>query len=234
MHISSGGNATIDGKQYISDVIKDKDGIVGIEKCAKEITFDGTEVWYTWGKNPNGNIGFYFYYNQATTEDNYITSKDTLLSNYLQYVDNAFSGNGIGVNTSPANDDLRYIYIIVSLKQSDLKDVTTNELAVKSFKEFLSKKKTNGVPFTMICPLNIPIFEPLPQADQDAIKKIKTYYPNTVINTGAWTEIEYIADTKEFLLSQNKNIQKQILDIQNALISQKISGGRTKIYRNKS
>lgn len=77
----------------------------------------------------------------------------------------------------------------------------------------------------MICPLNIPIFEPLPQADQDAIKKLKTYYPNTVINTGAWTEIEYIADTKEFLLSQNKNLQKQILDIQNALISQKISGG---------
>ena len=229
LHISSGGNATIDGKQYISDVIKDKDGIVGIEKCAKEITFDGTEVWYTWGKNPNGNIGFYFYYNQATTEDNYITSKDTLLSNYLQYVDNAFSGNGIGVNTSPANDDLGYIYIIVSLKQSDLKDVTTNELAVKSFKEFLSKKKTNGVPFTMICPLNIPIFEPLPQADQDAIKKIKTYYPNTVINTGAWTEIEYIADTKEFLLSQNKNLQKQILDIQNALISQKISGGGIKV-----
>ena len=102
-------------------------------------------------------------------------------------------------------------------------------MAVKSFKEFLFKKKTNGVPFTMICPLNIPIFEPLPQADQDAIKKLKTYYPNTVINTGAWTEIEYIADTKEFLLSQNKNLQKQILDIQNALISQKISGGGIKV-----
>lgn len=41
--------------------------------------------------------------------------------------------------------------------------------------------------------MNEPTFEPLPEADQEAIRKLKTFYPNTVIQTGCWNEVTYSA-----------------------------------------
>lgn len=35
--------------------------------------------------------------------------------------------------------------------------------------------------------------EDLPQQDQEAIRKLKTFYPNTVIDTGCWNEVTYSA-----------------------------------------
>ena len=92
--------------------------------------------------------------------------------------------------------------------------------SIEDYKNFI---KLNDVYFAAV--LLKSTFEPLPEADQDAIKNLHSYYPNTTIECGAWTEAEYVADTKEFFLNQNQSLQKQILEIQNALISQKISGG---------
>lgn len=57
--------------------------------------------------------------------------------------------------------------------------------------------KTNPLTFDYISA--DPTFEPLPEADQEAIRKLKTFYPNTVIQTGCWNEVEYVADTKTWI-----------------------------------
>ena len=45
----------------------------------------------------------------------------------------------------------------------------------------------------VIYKLSQPTQEDLPQQDQEAIRALKTYYPNTVIQTGCWNEVTYSA-----------------------------------------
>lgn len=45
----------------------------------------------------------------------------------------------------------------------------------------------------VIYKLSQPTQEDLPQQDQEAIRKLKTFYPNTVIDTGCWNEATYSA-----------------------------------------
>ena len=70
-------------------------------------------------------------------------------------------------------------------------------------------------------------WEPLPEETQLALNALHTNYPTTIISNSEDTEMKlsYIADTKNYYLNREQVLQNQILDIQNALISQKISGG---------
>ena len=45
----------------------------------------------------------------------------------------------------------------------------------------------------VIYKLSQPTQEDLPQQDQEAIRKLKTFYPNTVIDSGCWNEVTYSA-----------------------------------------
>lgn len=45
----------------------------------------------------------------------------------------------------------------------------------------------------VIYKLSQPTQEDLPQQDQEAIRNLKTFYPNTVIQTGCWNEVTYSA-----------------------------------------
>ena len=70
-------------------------------------------------------------------------------------------------------------------------------------------------------------WEPLPEETQKILNALHTNYPTTVVANSEDTEMQltYIADTKNYHLGREEILQKQILEIQNALISQKISGG---------
>lgn len=77
-------------------------------------------------------------------------------------------------------------------------------------------------------------FIPLTKEEQDAFRVLATYYPTTVViadggDVNPSVEVTYIADTKNFILNREKVMQAQILNIQSALISQKISGGGIKV-----
>lgn len=74
-------------------------------------------------------------------------------------------------------------------------------------------------------------WKPLPEEMQSVLNALHTNYPTTVVSNSEDTEMEltYIADTKNYYLSREQVLQKQILDIQNAMISQKISGGGIKV-----
>lgn len=66
-------------------------------------------------------------------------------------------------------------------------------------------------------------------ADSEQLKAIHTNYPTTVLTSENEISVEYVADTEAYIgkriKEENQSLQKQILEIQNALISQKISGG---------
>lgn len=70
-------------------------------------------------------------------------------------------------------------------------------------------------------------WEPLPEGTQLALNALHTNYPTTIVTNSEDAEMQltYVADTKNYYLGREQAIQKQILEIQNALISQKISGG---------
>lgn len=65
--------------------------------------------------------------------------------------------------------------------------------------------------------------------DSEQLKTIHTNYPTTVLTSENEITVEYVADTEAYIgkriKEENQSLQKQILEIQNALISQKISGG---------
>lgn len=66
-------------------------------------------------------------------------------------------------------------------------------------------------------------------ANSEQLKTIHTNYPTTVLTSENEISVEYVADTEAYIgkriKEENQSLQKQILEIQNALISQKISGG---------
>lgn len=64
--------------------------------------------------------------------------------------------------------------------------------------------------------------------DSEQLKAIHTNYPTTILTSENKISVEYVADTEAYIekriKEENQSLQKQILEIQNVLISQKISG----------
>lgn len=63
--------------------------------------------------------------------------------------------------------------------------------------------------------------------DSEQLKTIHTNYPTTVLTSENEISVEYVADTEAYIekriKEENQSLQKQILEIQSTLISQKIS-----------
>ena len=82
---------------------------------------------------------------------------------------------------------------------------------IDAWKTFL-----NTNPLTVVYETETTEFVPLPQSEQNAIRALETYYPTTVIATDGGelnpdVELDYVADTRNFVLVQIKEIaQKQL------------------------
>lgn len=63
--------------------------------------------------------------------------------------------------------------------------------------------------------------------DSEQLKAIHTNYPTTILTSENEISVEYVVDTEAYIekriKEENQSLQKQILKIQNVLISQKIS-----------
>lgn len=68
------------------------------------------------------------------------------------------------------------------------------------------KAKISNSNITAIYPLKTPIETDIPEETMNAYRKLYTNYPSTVIqnDSGAGMEVEYVADTKQFILDQIK------------------------------
>ena len=65
-----------------------------------------------------------------------------------------------------------------------------------------------------------PEFIPLPEEEQDAIRKLKTYYPTSVITNdqGCTMELDYVADTKNYIDNKFAQLQKSLINTNTQLL----------------
>lgn len=152
--VSSGGNVTINGQQYIADRVVEKDGVFGIERNIREIhtntkTMNNSEEYPGW-KNVEG-ISDVTYYNVDPVGD---SRKLTFISNFTRAT---FLQNNKGTNNI-----LYYIRHIIGYSQSEL----------------IAK----AIDVDMYIRLQDAIFEPLPGDIQAKLRTLVTNYPVTNIS----------------------------------------------------
>lgn len=79
--------------------------------------------------------------------------------------------------------------------------------------------------------LDTPIERDLTPEELAAYSSLHTNYPTTIItnDAGAHMEVSYVADTGTYIRNMEERLSAKLVNIQSALISQKISGGGIKI-----
>ena len=164
--LDNGGNVTIDGQQYIADVIKEKNGVIGVERNCyprefKVAEMDSSEEYPGWN-NVEDILNF------APPNINKI-----IPNKYICNIDN--KGSQFLANTMGSNKTFILDYSLFNMPQSQIKEQYP-DLIIKLVFQRLT-----------------PTFEPLPEEIQTQYKALKSYYPNTVIQTGCWNEVTYSA-----------------------------------------
>ena len=98
-------------------------------------------------------------------------------------------------------------------------------------KELLKTKSDSGSPVITQYALATPIERDLTPEELAAYEVLHTNYPTTVITNDAGTHMEasYVADTGTYIRNMEERLNAKLVNIQSALISQKISGGGIKV-----
>lgn len=174
--VSSGGNVTINGQQYIADYV---DVDVEREKLVKKLksfTISDIEAISTWGINENADniTGFYFY-----TSENGLpkTNNDVMTSTILRYVDGTWGGKNVGCAMS---SDSYNNYAILSVPTNMLEDISSDENACASLVKIC--ENTNAIFFYSMAS---PIETDLTPEEIEAFKELVTYYPVTNISVNS-------------------------------------------------
>lgn len=157
------------------------------------------------------------YYLFAFNEErNAYINKRKIISNAFKYsITNLQHDNRVeGISSNESIEYSNYIYIRIR------PDRINNSMDTSVFLEWLNDN--NVEIYTQITPIE----HDLTPEEITAYKALHTNNPTTVISNdeSAPMEVTYVADTKNYILNREKAMQKQISDIQAALISQKISG----------
>lgn len=99
---------------------------------------------------------------------------------------------------------------------------TTRASTVEELKQFLANNPTD-----VLYQIATPIERDLTPEELAAYKALHTNYPTTVIfnDAGAHMEVSYVADTGTYIRNMESRLNAKLVNIQSALISQKISGG---------
>ena len=131
------------------------DAVTGVgEKAWECIDFDGTERWFTWGPNSgaDGVTGFYHY--RSIDGD---PLEPRMISSILLFNPSAYGGTKVGCAFGDLGDVNSYI--IFSISNSILSDVSSNQAAIDSWKSYLSAQASAGTPVQVAYKLATP--EPL-------------------------------------------------------------------------
>lgn len=93
--------------------------------------------------------------------------------------------------------------------------------------ELNAKLNSLSFPVVVVGELATPIERDLTPEELAAYKALHTNYPTTVIfnDAGAHMEVSYVADTGTYIRNMESRLNAKLVNIQSALISQKISGG---------
>lgn len=160
--VSSGGNVTIDGQQYIADYVDVERGKV--VRNVENVTFNGAENenWELWNADKEKIWSFMFVNSLKTFTNESVSKCNRFEFNVDESIDRTFwlcSPSGMP-SLQIKNRIIR-------------KDIT-------AFKSWLSNN-----PINVIYPLRIPIEEELTAEHAQALKELATYYPVTNISIGS-------------------------------------------------
>lgn len=178
--VDSGGNYTdSNGQQWICDEMDFKRG--KYVQRIKKVVFNGSEDWNLQSISQKGFANFY------VRNLSGIRANSNVLSNQFRNQTTLISET-----TEEGIANLTTLYVRIDKTKAD---------NANKFKEIL---KTNNLE---ICyQLATPIETDIPEETMTAYRKLYTNYPSTVIqnDSGAGMEVEYVADTKQFILNQIK------------------------------
>lgn len=178
--VTSDGNYTDEnGKQWICDEMDFGRG--KYVQRVRKATFNGSEDWNLQSISQKGFANFY------VRNLSGIRVNSNVLSNQFRNQTTLISET-----TEEGIANLTTLYVRIDKTKAD---------NANKFKEIL---KTNNLE---ICyQLATPIETDIPEETMTAYRKLYTNYPSTVIqnDSGAGMEVEYVADTKQFILNQIK------------------------------
>ena len=178
--VDSGGNYTdSNGQQWVCDEMDFKRG--KYVQRVKKLVLNGNEDWNLESISQKGFANFY------VRNLSGIRTYSNVLSNQFKNQTTVISET-----TEEGIANLSTLYVRVDKTKAD---------NANKFKEFL---KTNNLE---ICyQLSAPIETDIPEETMTTYRKLYTNYPSTVIqnDSGAGMEVEYVADTKQFILDQIK------------------------------
>ena len=180
--VASGGNYTdTDGQQWICDEIDFARGMyvqnIKVDKNLNDLK------WMTWGTNKgaDGITGFYTY-------DIDIPKIDKAISNIERYNEDIYGGKRAGISAAIIKPTSLRPYMILSVRNDTISDVSSDTAAIRSFKEMLAKTDAY-----MMYVLATPIETPLTSDQLNAYKALRTYKGTTIIDNdaGAYMSVKY-------------------------------------------
>lgn len=222
--VTKDGNYTDEnGQQWICDEIDLERGKY-VQRVAEKDIYESQNTWGgqgTWGNIDNYNtLGFYSYINGTNREKNW----ERLpiyngMCNYLCLIADAYMKSIIGFTMGD--------YIAVRVPRELLPDWDENNPSAEPWINWLKARKEAGNPVIVRYALKTSIERDLTPEEITAYKALHTNYPTTVISNdaGAHMEVAYVADTRNYIQNLEQRLSAKLVNIQSALISQKISGG---------
>lgn len=187
--VTSGGNYTdSNGQQWICDEMDFKRGKY-IQRVRK-VTFNGSEAW--------------------TLE----TNQDATAKLFNTRVNDASKVPGIKLLCDGFLGTAAYQTYLKNMECTVYQDTSGNypnenwlyfrDDSCNAVSDFKAKISNSNI--TAIYPLKTPIETDIPEETMTAYRKLCTNYPSTVVqnDSGAGMEVEYVADTKQFILDQIK------------------------------
>ena len=201
--VSKDGNYTdADGQQWVCDEIDLKRGKY-VQRVAIEKNNGG------WELKPSPDISGRFFQSRLTNV--FQTAVKTAVCNIANFVSWG----------APTNDIYAFALNkkVIYFSPPKGAEITAEELN--------AKLNSLSFPVVVVGELATPIERDLTPEEIAAYKALRTYGPTTVItnDAGAGMEVTYVADTKNYIRNLEERLNAKLVNIQSALISQKISGG---------
>ena len=221
--VTKDGNYTDqNGQQWVCDEVDLGRGKY-IQRVAEKDVLESQKQWPgtgLWGNVDGGStLSFLSYINGSNGELNWGGVNNVGMCNYFVRKNGVFNNSEIGFSISG--------YIAFRVPRELLPDWDESSPSNEPWINWLRKKKEEGNPVRIRYILATPIERDLTPEELAAYSSLHTNYPTTVItnDAGAHMEASYVADTGTYIRNMEERLNAKLVNIQSALISQKISGG---------
>lgn len=225
--VSKDGNYTDqNGQQWVCDEVDLGRGKY-VQRVAEKDVLESQKQWPgtgLWGNvDGNSTLAFLSYINGTNGEQNWGCVNNAGMCNYFVRKNGVYNNSEIGFSISD--------YVAFRVPRSQLPDWDESNPSSNPWINWLRKKKEEGKPLKVQYILTTPIERDLTPEELAAYSSLHTNYPTTVItnDAGAHMEVSYVADTGTYVRNMEERLNAKLVNIQSALISQKISGGGIKV-----